>query len=295
MEEKSKLPYILGAAAGLVGAALLVHYFTSGDDAEDEKYAELVTDLNAIGTINKDASGMVVLDDFLKIFKLVTKHSKKEITKFKTKNNKQRREHLKNGEDDEYKECIKKQISQEENIYQEVASEVLGHFGIEEQEFMMAQNMHAMNPQFQKVMMEMQLGVEEGPSTPPKVTKETAKEIFLYVEDEKEKAMANLKGAGGAGAMGGMMGNPNDMEGTVNMIVEHSKVGDKLFEKYGIEEEEFAKCIQYYNLIQDPDIQKQMQKSLQNMGPEALQMLAQMQGGAPPGAGAGGMPGGMGF
>lgn len=149
-----------------------------------------------------------------------------------------------------------------------------------------------MNPQFQKVMMEMQLGIEEGNTAPPTVTKELAKEIFMFVEEEKEKAMKNIKGGG----MGAMMGNPNDMEGTINMIVEHSKVGDKLFEKYGIEEEEFAKCIQYYNLIQDPDIQKQMQKSLSNMGPEALAMIAQMQGGVPGGAAPGGaMPGGMGF
>jgi len=290
---EKKLPYILGALAGIVGGALLYHYISSGESEEEEKFAELYNELNEMGTVSKDASGMVVLEDFLKIFKTVTKHSKKEITKFKTKNNEDRRKHLKNGDEDEYREWIKKQITQEETIYQEVATEVLNHLGIEEQEFMMAQNMHAMNPQFQKVMMEMQLGVEEGPAVPPTVTKEQAKEIFMFVEDEKEKAMANLKG--GAGGMGAMMGNPNDMEGTINMIVEHSKVGDKLYEKYGIEEEEFAKSIQYYNLIQDPDIQKQMQKSLANMGPEAMQMLAQMQGGAPGGAAPGGMPGGMGF
>lgn len=137
--------------------------------------------------------------------------------------------------------------------------------------------------------MEMQLGVEDGPPTKPSVSKEKAKEIFMFVEEEKEKAMAALKSSN-SDPMGALMGNPADA-GTIGMIVEHSKVGDKLYEKYGIEEEEFAKCIQYYNLIQDPDIQKLMQKSFANMGPETLQMLAQMQGGAPGGA----PPGGMGF
>jgi hypothetical protein len=286
---EGKLPYIIAGVGAVVGGALLFHYLTGADEEGESKYDELHSDLEEVGQVSKDASGMVKFDDFLKIFKLVTKHSKKQITKFKKDNNEKRRKFLKEGDEDAYKDCIRKQISQEENIYQEVATEVLSYLDIEEQEFMMAQNMHAMNPAFQKVMMEMQLGVEEGTPTKPTIDKETAKEIFIFVEDEKAKSMSSMKGAGG------MFGNPNDMEGTINMIVEHSKVGDKLFDKYGIEEEEFAKCIQYYNLVQDPDIQKVMQKSLQNMGPEAMQMLAQMQGGAPGGAAPGGMPGGMGF
>lgn len=153
-----------------------------------------------------------------------------------------------------------------------------------------------MHPSFQKLMMEMQLGFEENDNTPPTFDKVKAKEIFMFVEEEKEKAMKNTKGGMP------MMPNPSDMEGTINMIVEHSKVGDRLYEKFGVEEEEFAKAIQYYDLIRDPDIQKHMQKSLQNMGPEAMQMLAQLQGsmggGMGPGGAApgGGMPGGgMGF
>jgi hypothetical protein len=289
--ENTKLPYIAGGVIGLVGAALLYHYYTSLESEEEEQYGELYADLTAMGGIQKDASGMIQFEDFIKIFKLVTKHSKKQIVEFKQKNNEARRKHLRDGNDVLYKECIKKQIAQEENIYQEVATETLKFFDIEEQEFMMSQNMHAANPQFQKLMMEMQLGVDDGPATPPKVTKEKAKEIFIFVEDEKEKSMSSMKGAGGMPPQ--MMGN--DMEATINMIVEHSKVGDKLFEKYGIEEEEFAKCIQYYNLIEDPDIKKLMHKSLQNMGPEALNMIAQMQGGMPQGGPPGGAPGGMGF
>lgn len=286
-----KLPYVLGGAWALIGGALLYHYWSSAEAEEEDKFSELHSDLSEFGTVQKDASGILGLEDFLKIFKTVTKHSKKQITKFKAENTDLRRKLLKDGDDEGYRECIKKQITQEENIYQEVATEVLTFLDIEEQEFMMAQNMHAMNPQFQKVMMEMQLGMEDGPSAPPSFTKEKAKEIFFFVEEEKNKEMSQLKNGG----MGGMMGGGQDMESTINMIVAHSKVGDKLFEKYGVEEEEFAKSIQYYNLIQDRDVQQLMQKSLQGMGPEALNMIAQMQGGVPPGAPSGGMPGGMGF
>ena len=226
---EGKLPYIIGGLSLLVGGAFVFHYLTNDESGEDENL--LTGELSEFGQVEKDANGMVKFEDFLKIFRLVTKHSKLQIANFKSKNNEKRREFLKEGDDDSYRECIKTQIQQEETIYQEVATEVLNYLDIEEQEFMMAQQMHQMNPQFQKVMMEMQLGVDEGDKVAPKVTKETAKEIFIYVEDEKAKSMANMKGAGG------MFGNPNDQEGTINMIVEHSKVGDKLFEKYGIEEE----------------------------------------------------------
>ena len=285
-----KWAMIVGGVWGLVGGALLYYYLNNNAGEEEDKFAELHAELEDMGTVNRDASGMVKLDDFLKIFKTVTKHSKKQIQKFKGELTEKRRKCLKEGDEDGYRDCIKQQISQEENIYQEVATEVLNFLEIDEQEFMMSQNMHAMNPAFQRVMMEMQLGVEET-TTKPSVSKETAKEIFIFVEEEKSKAMQNMRGAG---AMGGMM-NPNDMEATINMIVEHSKVGDKLFEKYGIEEEEFAKCIQYYNLIQDPDVQKMMQKSLASMGPEALNMIAQLQGGGAPAAGGFPAGGGMGF
>ena len=283
---EGKLPYIIAGVGFLIGGAFVYHLLTNedGEDGVDE----LNSELQEFGTVEKDGSGMVKFDDFLKIFKLVTKHSKLKISKSKKDSNEKRRKFLEEGDDESYRECIKTQIQNEETIYQEVATEVLGYLGIEEQEFMMAQQMHQMNPQFQKVMMEIQLGVEEGDQTPPKVDKKTAKEIFIYVENEKAKAMQNMKGGGNM-----FGGNPNDLESTISMIEEHAKVGDKLFMKYGVEEEEFAKCITYYNLVQDPDIQAVMQKSLQNMGPEVTQMLAQMQGGAP-GAPQGGAPG-MGF
>lgn len=288
--DNKKLPLIIGGACALIGGALLYHYWTSTEGEAEDKFAELHAELGEFGPVKKDATGYLVLDDFLKIFRIVTKHSKKQIAKFKADTTEARRKCLRDGNDEGYRECIKNQISQEETIYQDVATEVLTFLDIEEQEFMMAQNMHAMNPMFQKVMMEMQLGMEEGPQNPPSFDKAKAKEIFIFVEEEKAKEMAKIKGSGGIGGMGAMMGG-QDMESTINMIVAHSKVGDKLYEKFGVEEEEFAKSIQYYNLIQDPDIQKLMQQSLMGMGPEALQMIAQMQGGAPGGA----PPAGMGF
>ena len=155
MESSKTWQYILLGVGAVVGSAAAIYYITSGDDEEDANDEELHNDITALGQLQKDANGMVRFDDFLKIFRLVTKHSKKKISAFKVSNNEKRRKFLKEGNEEEYRECIKKQVTQEEAIYQEVASEVLGGLDIEEQEFMMAQNTHAMNPQFQKVMMEM--------------------------------------------------------------------------------------------------------------------------------------------
>ena len=37
-------------------------------------------------------------------------------------------------------------MKKEESIYQEIASECMGHFGIEEQEFIVSQQVHMSNP-----------------------------------------------------------------------------------------------------------------------------------------------------
>jgi hypothetical protein len=51
-----------------------------------------------------------------------------------------------------------------------------------------------------------------------------------------------------------------------------------LYEKYGIEEEEFTKCFKHYELMKDPEIVKMMQDNMAKLGPEGLQMMMGAQG-----------------
>ena len=57
------------------------------------------------------------------------------------------------------------------------------------------------------------------------------------------------------------------------MLCENAKTGDRLFEKYQVDEEEFTKAFKFYQLMNDPDIVKLMQDNMQKLGPEAMQMM----------------------
>jgi len=54
------------------------------------------------------------------------------------------------------------------------------------------------------------------------------------------------------------------------MLVEHAKVGDQIYLKFGIEEEDFTKCIKVYELMKDPEVAKMMQENMARLGPEAM-------------------------
>lgn len=163
-------------------------------------------------------------------------------------------------------------MKQEEQVYQEIATECMNHYNIEEQDFVVSQQVHMGNPMFQRTMMEMQLGIEDDDkSWKAPITKEKAKEIFKFMEELKFKTMDNLAKH---------PVDPQDQsqaeDFTITMLVENAKTGDELYEKFGIEEEEFTKCFKHYELMKDPEIVRLMQENLQKLGPEAMQMMMGM-------------------
>lgn len=169
--------YILGGVGALVGGALLYNYFSGGSE-EDENSA-LVADLENLGQVQKEANGAVRLDDFINLFKIITKHAKKKISQIKQEYATKRREHLKNEDEAEYEKCVKEQMQVEEFVYQEVATQALEHQGIQEQDFMLSQQTHMANQKFQQAMMQVQMGLdEEEKDWQPSITRDKAKEIF---------------------------------------------------------------------------------------------------------------------
>lgn len=263
---------VLAGAGALVAGALLYSYINGDEEAETSN--ELQTDLTQIAGVERDASGTIKLQNFLEIFKLVTKHSKKRIITIKQDFAEDRRKCLREGNEDKYREIVTNQMSMEEKIYQEVATEVMDHFDISEQEFMTAQQVHMTNPMFQQQMMQMQMGMDdEDPTWKPTIDKAKAVEIFKFVEELKFKTMEKLA-QGPDPRMGG-----DQMEATIRMLVEHAKVGDQLFEKFNVEEEEFTKCIKAFDLMKDPEIVRLMQENMQKMDPATLQMMGGGMGG----------------
>jgi len=63
------------------------------------------------------------------------------------------------------------------------------------------------------------------------------------------------------------------------MLCENAKTGDKLFEKYQVDEEEFTKAFKFYSLMTDPEITQLMQENMAKLGPEAMQMMMGGMGG----------------
>lgn len=138
-----------------------------------------------------------------------------------------------------------------------------------------------MNPAFQKKMVDLtQQGAGDG--KPPTINKEKAKEIFFFVEEKKAEMMSGMKR--------GMMqprSEEEQMQQTMDIIVEHQKMSDAIHEKFDVPEEEFQKCISYYNLLNDPEIAERMKKNYANMPPGVMPNVAM--------GGQGGGPGPMGF
>jgi len=73
------------------------------------------------------------------LFKIVTKHAKRKISIVKGKYAKERRAALKAGDDTTYRWIVSDQMRQEEAVYQEIASECMNHYSIEEQDFIISQ------------------------------------------------------------------------------------------------------------------------------------------------------------
>jgi hypothetical protein len=60
----------------------------------------------------------------------------------------------------------------------------MGHLGIDTQELMISQQMHSENPQFQQAMMQMNMKGDGEEESNNMMSKEKAKEMFLYMQSE---------------------------------------------------------------------------------------------------------------
>lgn len=71
----------------------------------------------------------------------------------------------------------------------------------------------------------------------------------------------------------------------LEMMVQQAILADDMFDRYGIEEEDFNAAVVYYNLMNDPEVNRKMMESMQKLG--AMGGMGGM------GGGMGGMPMGM--
>ena len=74
MSDNKKVYMAVAAGALLVGGAVLLHLFGKGTDSTDN----LMEDIRALGEPKKMANGFLEFPFFLKVFKLVMRHSKEK-------------------------------------------------------------------------------------------------------------------------------------------------------------------------------------------------------------------------
>ena len=108
-------------------------------------------------------------------------------------------------------------------------------------------------------MAAIQVGVEDIDKFEPLISKEKAKEIFMYVEDQKYKIMENLMKRQAHGDVA-------SSDTTLTLLVEHSRIEDMMYEKFGIESDDFSKSVEKYKLREDEDIKSMLMQNASMLG-----------------------------
>jgi hypothetical protein len=89
-ESKSNKLWLIVAGVGAVVAGAVIYHYLTGEEEEgnsgkqtQKEEESLKRDLTKLDKVNKEANGMIKINDFISLFKLVTKHAKSRITSVK--------------------------------------------------------------------------------------------------------------------------------------------------------------------------------------------------------------------
>ena len=80
-------------------------------------------------------------------------------------------------------------------------------------------------------------------------TREEAIELFKYAEQLKMESMVEMQKQSQSEDM-----SMSQMDYTVEMIIQQTMMGDRLFLKHGIEEEDFNRIVAQHQLYNDPEV-----------------------------------------
>ena len=94
----------VGAAAALVGGALLYGYLTR----EDTRFVKMQAELKELGKVRRNEDGTIRVDDFCKLFAIISKHGKKASADRRQEFVAKRRELLRENKEEEYRQQVVK-------------------------------------------------------------------------------------------------------------------------------------------------------------------------------------------
>ena len=149
----------IAAASALVGAALLYHFFTSGEDGEEGSPIERELKAAGLDEVKKTPDGQMLDPKYmLKLLNFVTKTGKARRQEERDAALATRLELFKEKKDDLYRELVKDEFEKDDRMCQAVMQETMGCLDTSEQEFSITMQMMAQNPQMQQMMMAAQQG-----------------------------------------------------------------------------------------------------------------------------------------
>ncbi len=108
----------------------------------------------------------------------------------------------------------------------------------------------------------MQSSSTDGKPAPSKLTRQKTKEIFL---DSEEKKLDSMKRMMSQQQQQPSM-NDDPMESMMDMMVEQAKLSDDMFERHGVDEDEFNQAMIQYNLMNDPEVQRKVMENMRKLG-----------------------------
>ena len=243
----------------MVAGAVIMHLINSKGEEAAQQVSKVLEEIDALGAPKKEMNGLLSFPYYKDVFFIIQKHAKGRFAVEKAELMKKRRQLLKSNSMTEYKEIVKEMIQKEEQLCGDLLQDAMDHIGLNEQEFMQMHQIYMQNPQTQQILMQAQFAPAPGAGA-PKLTRQKTKEIFL---DSEEKKLESMKK---------MMSNPqhmqsqDPMEGMMEMMVEQAKLSDDMFERHGVDEDEFNQAMMAYNLMNDPEVQRNVMENMRKLG-----------------------------
>jgi len=139
--------FAIGAAIGVVGAAMIYHYISNKETTDSTGLNEALNEIAALGEPKRDASGRLAFNYYKQVFYIIMKNAKQSFAAEKGDLLKKRRALLKDKKMDEYKAVVSEMIQKEERVGADLLQEAMEHIGLNEQEFMATHQYYMMNPQ----------------------------------------------------------------------------------------------------------------------------------------------------
>lgn len=122
-------------------------------------------------------------------------------------------------------------------------------------------SVYMQNPQTQQILMSAQFSPAQQQG-PLKLTRQKTKEIFLDSEERKLESMKKMMAEQQQNPMAGQ----DPMEGMMEMMVEQAKLSDDMYERHGVDEDEFNSAMLHYNLMNDPEVQRKVMENMKKLG-----------------------------